>query len=171
MLKITLTAVALTAALAFVPEWQQWLAGNGSALAPAYAAASAPTIGRKQIPLTNLQGGGHMLSAAVNGMPVRFQLDTGADGVVISQPDTAQLQRRGLLSQADAVDVVDVHDANGGSRSRPVVMLGELDVGGYVLRNVRATISSGDTSLLGQDFLRHFGSYTIDNQRSVLVLA
>jgi aspartyl protease family protein len=136
---------------------------------PAYAAAPAAT-GRKEIPLTNLEGGGYMLSASVNGMPVRFLLDTGADGVSISQPDADRLLRSGLLSPTDAVDRVNVHDANGGSRSRPVVMLRELNVGGYVLHNVEATISSGDTSLLGQRFLRDFESYTIDNSRNVLVL-
>ena len=51
-----------------------------------------------------------------------------------------------------------------------LVMLRELNVGGYVLHNVEATISSGDTSLLGQGFLRDFASYTIGNRRGVLVL-
>ena len=51
------------------------------------------------------------------------------------------------------------------------VMLRELRVGDYRLQNVKAAVGPVEGSLLlGQSFLARFKSWTLDNDRHVLVL-
>ena len=51
------------------------------------------------------------------------------------------------------------------------VLLREVTVGGQTVSNVTASISrSGSPPLLGQSFLSKFASWTLDNERAVLVL-
>jgi hypothetical protein len=52
-----------------------------------------------------------------------------------------------------------------------VFIIRSLKVGNYVVENVRASIASPKaTLLLGQSFLRHFKSWSIDNTKHALVL-
>lgn len=124
----------------------------------------APRPILNEIPLIR-SGESHLVNATVNdSISVTFILDTGAEDISISEAVSARLG----LTARDVVDYVIITDANGGSKRRPVVILRNLDVGGYVLHNVEATV--GNSTLLGQPFLRKFASYTIDNRRNVLTL-
>ena len=130
--------------------------------APTYAPATAPVSHPHEIALRS-DGQHYHVNGTVNGIPTDFILDTGASGISLSYAAANQLG----LGRQDVVDAVSVTGVNGRS-IEPVVLLHEVNIGGYVLHNAKAGV--GNFSLLGQGFLAKLGAYTIDNQRGVLVL-
>jgi aspartyl protease family protein len=94
--------------------------------------------------------GHYVASGTIDNQPVVFMLDTGASDVSIPAPLAERLGlRRGMASTYDT--------ANG-----PVVAyrttLGEVRLGGIVLRDIPASINPGmrdDQVLLGMSFLKH----------------
>jgi len=109
---------------------------------------------------------GHfVLSAEVNGAPVRFLVDTGASLVFLT-PDDARAA--GInLRELEYTDLVGT--GNGVTRAAPVV-LQEVRIDDLALDNVRgAVLDSLGESVLGMSFLRRLkgfemreGSLTID---------
>jgi clan AA aspartic protease (TIGR02281 family) len=147
-----------------------------SGAADCHAACMPPQtepLGSRQIeiPLIAINNN-YWLQAKVNHTaPVNFVLDTGASIVQIPEETAAALFRAGMLTSTDVRGYATTVNADGGTREAPIVLLHEIDVGGHIVRDVRALISpKGSAALLGQSFLQSFGSYTIDNRRSVLVL-
>jgi predicted aspartyl protease len=81
------------------------------------------------------------------------------------------LAKAGVLTDADLGREVSFRMANGSKSTQQLVRLASITIGGRTVYNVAASIAPpGSPPLLGQDFLRHFRSYTIDNSRAVLVL-
>jgi aspartyl protease family protein len=136
-----------------------------SAPAPAYA---APT---NEIALTVASGGGWNINGSVNGVPVRFILDTGATATSIPLNLARALYHQGQLTEANFRGFANFTTATGASNEQAVVTLNTVTIGGQTVHNVVATVApSGTDLLLGQTFLRHFKSYTIDNARHLLIL-
>ncbi len=108
---------------------------------------------------------GHFLTVAeVNGEPIRFVVDTGADVVALTVGDA----RRAHVAFDPARFEVIGHGASGDVRGqevrlRDVVLDGKRasDIGGVVLE-------SSPVSLLGQTYLRHLASVEINGDRMTL---
>jgi predicted aspartyl protease len=123
-----------------------------------------------EVPLFH-RGRSHSLTAAINGYVTEFLLDTGAEGTCLTQQAYSNRVAAGALTPADTLpQPAIVIDANGGQRVMPRVMINDFTLGNYILHNVVVTVGCSEDSLLGQEVLRRFGSYKIDNQRNVLVL-
>ena len=99
---------------------------------------------------------GHfMLNAAVNGVPTKFIVDTGATFVALSKHDAAaagidlgQLVFNGRMSTAN------------GETKAAAVRLQEIRYGGLVMNNVPAVVvETLEHPLLGLSFLRRLKSY------------
>lgn len=110
--------------------------------------------------ITRSPDGHYYLNGLVNGVGVRFVVDTGAGAVMLTPADAA---RAGLkVGPADfrrrAIT------AAGYTYVAPVT-LDLIAVGGRQVRNVPAVVSSADTgvSLLGMSFLKHMRRVTIEN--------
>jgi predicted aspartyl protease len=130
--------------------------------------AAAPAAGATEVPLLS-SGLSHHVSGIINGMATDFTVDTGADVTQITPAFAEQLLRQGRLTQADYRGTHSFRMADGHlSAPQQMVILHSVTIGGRTANNVVATIAS--PALLGQTFLRHFGSYMIDNRRGVLVL-
>jgi aspartyl protease family protein len=109
---------------------------------------------------------GHfVLSAEVNGAPVRFLVDTGASLVFLTPEDA----RAAGLGPRELDYTQRVVTGNGTVRAAPVV-LREVNIGDLSLDNVRAAVLENlGQSVLGMSFLdrlkgfeMHQGSLTID---------
>jgi clan AA aspartic protease (TIGR02281 family) len=141
---------------------------------PAYAnprwepPAAAPMNGATEVKLDNVMGQHYALTASINGLPARFMLDTGAGTTQITKEMARQLVNQGLLTEADWRGMASMSNADGHASQVGTVRLDRLTVGGRTVSGLTATISS--VPLLGQDFLRQLGTYTIDNRRGVLIL-
>lgn len=94
---------------------------------------------------------GHFwVDAVANGTKLRFLVDTGASGIVLTRADAARLG----YSLAKLSFSETFYTANGRTRGAPVV-LSQLRIGPIVLDRVRASVNEGELqqSLLGMQFL------------------
>lgn len=101
-----------------------------------------------------------------------FLLDTGASDLVIPADVALTLIRAGALNSGDFVGKDRYRLANGSEEVSDLVVIREVQVGDYAVRNVTATISPPQGEpLLGQSFLSKFGAVTLDYKRLVLILS
>ena len=132
-----------------------------SALTPA-----TPTTlpdGRIEIPVA--ADGHYHLIAEVNGVPVRFIVDTGASQIVLTERDA---QRIGL-KPADLVFSGRASTANGEVRTAPV-RLARFEVAGFAEAGLRAVVSQGEmgASLLGMSYLSARAQVSFEAGRMVI---
>lgn len=110
--------------------------------------------------------GGHFYATLeVQGVPVRFIVDTGATDIVLSQADA----RRIGLDPGALVYSGRARTANGVVRTARV-MLGEIAFGPFRDSDVPAWVNEGelDLSLLGMSYLDRFERIEIAGDRLVL---
>jgi aspartyl protease family protein len=159
MLAWAIRAVVLWGAIgiACIVAWD-----NRALVLPLAAPAAAPGPTAKAPPQAvantlsfRTDARGHvMLEAAVNGVPIRFMVDTGASFVTLSQED------------ARAAGIGDLHftsqvaTANGAVRVAPV-RLRELRLDQFTMEDVDAVVvdSPLGISLLGMSFLKRLDGY------------
>ncbi len=110
-------------------------------------------------------GGMYTTGGSINGMPVKFLVDTGASIIAMNSQDARRLgidyQRSGTAGT--------VSTASGVERAYQV-SLDSVKVGDILLRNVEAAVLEGPyppVVLLGMSFL---GRVEMENQGSMLVL-
>ena len=108
---------------------------------------------------------GHFYAdARVNGATIHFLVDTGATGVALSQDDA---RRAGIPFSPATFEPIG-QGASGEVRGQPV-SLERISLGHREAEDLPAVIlEGGDRSLLGQNFLRRFGSVSIEGDRMVL---
>ena len=157
-------AFLLAAALAGSEPGQS---SQANAVVDLSAASFAPSV-------VILEAGGHVsrasdglfyVTGAVNGISVRFLIDTGASATVLTREDAI---RAGLLS--GKTEFRALADTANGSAAVAWVSIAELRVDGIETQDVSAAVASGDlsVSLLGQDWLSRLDSVTIAGDRMVL---
>ena len=166
-----------------------WLFASGPiaelALAAALSAGAAPAAstgqpvasprpGMVDFTLTAGQSGAAIRRAGdglfyctgwVNGVPVRFLIDTGATTVVLTPADAA---RAGVLPDAAAFRFS--ASTAGGSVAMARIRLAQLSAGAAERHNVDAAIAGGGlgVSLLGQSYLAQLDSVRISGDTMVL---
>jgi clan AA aspartic protease (TIGR02281 family) len=106
-----------------------------------------------------------------DAMTLDFTVDSGASDVSISADVVQRLMRAGALTKSDFLGKKDYELADGSTVRAETFRIRVLKVGDREIRNVTGSIAdSGAGLLLGQTFLSRFKSWSIDNQRQVLVL-
>jgi aspartyl protease family protein len=111
------------------------------------------------------QDGHFWIVADVDGVPVRFLVDTGASDVVLSPRDA-----RRLGFSLDELDFSKRYrTANGTVRAAPV-RLSHIRVGDLLMKDVAAAVNGAEMSgsLLGMSFLERMRGYTVENDRLIL---
>ena len=108
---------------------------------------------------------GHFYAdAQVNGMPVRFVVDTGASGVALTAADA---QRVGL--QFSSIEFGVIGSGASGPVSGKHVTLDRVTLGGKTVENVDgAILANSGMSLLGQSFLGRMGRIEISGDRMTI---
>lgn len=105
--------------------------------------------------LHRAQDGHFWLRADVNGVPVRFMIDTGASNVVLSPEDA---RRVGIYT--GLLDFSGIASTANGNVKFARATVSQVNVGDAVFYDVPVTVNGADMqgSLLGMSVLRHFGS-------------
>ncbi|HSG95177.1 MAG TPA: TIGR02281 family clan AA aspartic protease, partial [Afifellaceae bacterium] len=110
---------------------------------------------------------GHFnIEANVDGTDVRFLIDTGATGTVLSERDAARV---GIAVDALAYNRP-VQTANG-LAFEAQTRVGRIAIGPFALRNVGVGVLRDDqlqTSLLGMNVLSRFASLRVEGDRLIL---
>ena len=110
-------------------------------------------------------GGHYFVEIAVNNIPVRFIVDTGASHVVLSERDA----RRVGIDPATLTYSGMAITANGAVRTAPVT-LDQMTLGGITDGPVQAVVNGGDMeeSLLGMSYLGLYDRIEISDDTMVL---
>lgn len=126
------------------------------------------------IPCKDNGNGTYSVALTMNGtLAVNAMLDTGASWSSISSSEVRFLYEKGVLKEDDLVGTMPVTYANGETKEVPVITLHDCYMGPISLGDIVAVVQEDGKSdvLLGQEVLRRFKSYTIDNEEGVLKLS
>ncbi len=147
--------------------------------APPVVASVAPTApmvatapsGQSEIGVKK-RGGTFSVPVEVNNiMTLDFTIDSGAADVSVPNKIVAQLMKSGALQRSDFKGSQDYRLADGSIVTSRTFHLRQLKVGDRVVENVLASEGGESGSLLlGQSFLGRFKSWSINNNKQVLVL-
>ena len=126
-----------------------------------------------EIQMTKLYSGVYEVPCNINGLPLKFILDTGASTVSISSVEASFMLKNEWLKKEDIRGKNYFSTATGEIREGTVINLREIKVGDAILRNVEASVAHNQQAplLLGQSVLERFGTITIDNINSKLIIA
>jgi len=129
-------------------------------------------IGTYIIPYKPTGGGTYEVQSKINGLPLNMMFDTGASDITISQTEVDFMIKNGFLSEQDYIGTAIYNLANGENEVSRTIMLRKVEIGGLVLKNVRASVSKNRTAgmLLGQSAMGRYGKITIDNQKKQIIL-
>ena len=158
---------------AFADAFAAW----GDAIAEAPPPLSSPLAARSDarsstaIPL-QFEGGIFSVPVLINDkLTLNFMLDSGAADVSIPADVVSTLMRTGTLTAADFLGEKTYELADGSKLPSQTFRLKSLKVGNKAIENVIGFAAPRNGKLLlGQSFLKRLSSWSIDNQRHVLVL-
>lgn len=126
---------------------------------------SAGTANDQVISFPVSRGGHFLVDATVDGVPVRFLVDTGASDVVLSPADA---QRIGF--DPSSMAFTQIYETANGTVSGAPVRLGYIELGPIRVEDVRASVNGADMdrSLLGMSFLKRLSGYDVTNDTLTL---
>lgn len=113
---------------------------------------------------------GMVVRGEVNGLPLNFIFDTGASVISISSVEAAFMLKNDYLEESDLGGVRQFRLASGEFVDGTVVNLREVNLGGVVFKNVRASIQNNQEApvLLGQSMLARMSSYNINRENNTI---
>ena len=113
------------------------------------------------------EGGVYKVPCVVNGAKMKFIFDTGASYVSLSESMAEYLSDNGFIKKEDFVGKGKSVVADGRSVDVLVVNLRDIEIGGFHLRDVKASIVIGQKAplLLGQSAIQKLGSISIKGNK------
>lgn len=125
-----------------------------------------------EIPMRKKAGGTYEVPCTINGLPLKFIFDTGASDVTLSSVEADFMLKNDYLSERDFRGSRRYLTASGSVCDGALVCLKEVRVGDVTLKNVEASVVKNQKAplLLGQSVLERFGTITIDNKASKLII-
>lgn len=134
--------------------------------------AEAGEVHITEVPITKKAGGTFNVDCVVNGLSLNMIFDTGASDVTISKVEADFMLKNNYLSKEDIKGKKYYQVADGGIAEGAIVTLKEVKIGDAVLRNVDAAVVKSQKAplLLGESVLQKFGTFTVDNINSKLII-
>lgn len=125
-----------------------------------------------EVSISRHSGGTFDIACQVNGLPLSMIFDTGASDVSISKVEADFMFKNNYISKDDIKGKRYYQTADGGISEGTVITLKEVRIGDAVLRNVEASVSKSQKAplLLGESVLQKFGTFTVDNINSKLII-
>ena len=117
------------------------------------------------------RGGVYYLPGKINGLELQFVFDTGASNVYLSMTEALFMVKNGYLSPDDFTGKVSQSlVANGSIEENMEVVLREIELGGIILKNIKANVSQQfDTPLLlGQTVIQELGPIQLDGNKLII---
>ena len=137
---------------------------------PTHVEAPSNTT-RIEIPLKSL-GGTFVVPVFINGaITLNFVVDSGAADVAVPADVVGTLIRAGTIEKSDFTGKQTYMLADGSVSPTKTFIIRSLKVGDVLIENVNGSVSpAAGALLLGQSFLQRFKSWSMDNNKHVLVL-
>jgi clan AA aspartic protease (TIGR02281 family) len=126
---------------------------------------------REIIPL-EARGGAYVVPVRMNEvLTLKFLVDSGSADVSIPAEVASRLKNSGTLSDDDFLGNKMYVLADGSRVPAETYRISSLRIGGLVMENVTVRIASEKSDLLlGQSFLNRLKSWSIDNNKRLLIL-
>jgi clan AA aspartic protease (TIGR02281 family) len=143
---------------------------SGEPSNPTHAEVSSNAT-RIEVPLKAL-GGTFVVPVFINGaITLNFVVDSGAADVAVPADVVGTLIRAGTIEKSDITGKQKYMLADGSISPTVTFTIRSLKVGDVLIENVKGSVSPAAGSLLlGQSFLQRFKSWSMDNNKHVLVL-
>ena len=135
-------------------------------LIPGSAVTRLADDGTVRVQIGRDRGGHFSVEGSVEGVPVRFLVDTGATTIAL----TARDARRIGFTEGELRYTQPIMTANGRAFAAPVT-LGSVSIGGIERRGVAASVAAPGAlsqSLLGMNFVGSLASFEIRGDRLIL---
>jgi hypothetical protein len=111
----------------------------------------------------NIEGNNIYIMARINGIPIRFVLDTGADSLVLPA-------QYATMANLPAGKQTTINLAGGSTTAAITTIASRVGVESKTIYNVPAIIMRGGDPLFGQSVLQRFGNnVTIDYERRIVI--
>lgn len=125
-----------------------------------------------EVPMIKHQGGTYEVACSINELPLKLIFDTGASDVTISNVEANFMLKNGYLKESDIKGKKYYQVASGEIQAGTTITIREIKIGNAVLKNVDASVVNSQTAplLLGQSAFERFGTITIDNVNSKLII-
>lgn len=125
-----------------------------------------------EVALVKKYGGTYEIPCTVNGLPLKMIFDTGASDVTVSSVEASFMLKNGYLDENDIKGTSHYMTASGDIHEGTILKLKEVRLGDAVLKNIEASVVHNQKAplLLGQSVLEKFGTITIDNVNSKLII-
>jgi len=106
-----------------------------------------------------------------NVVTAKFIVDSGAADVSIPEDMAVTLMKSGTMTGADLLGSKTYMLADGTMAPSKIYRIASVRVGEMVMENVTVRIAAANSSLLlGQSFLRRLKSWSLDNDRQVMII-
>jgi len=129
------------------------------------------TGSRIEVPLKRVAGIFVVPVLINDAIALDFVVDSGAADVSIPSDVVMALIRKGTISDSDFIGSANYTLADGSIMPSKIFRIRSLKVGNRVIENVTASLAPmRGQLLLGQSFLTHFKSWSIDNTTHALIL-
>ena len=108
--------------------------------------------------------GVYQIPCKVNGIDLKFILDTGASDIVISKTEANFLVKQGLINENDIVGTEKYRIADGSITEGTKIIIREIKIRDIFINDVYATVIDSDIAplLFGQSALSKFGRFEIE---------
>ena len=125
-----------------------------------------------EVEMKKMYSGTYEIPCSVNGLSLKMVFDTGASDVTISALEANFMLKNGYLSEDDVKGKNRYMTASGDIHEGTILRLKEVQLGDTVLKNIEASVVHNQKAplLLGQSVLEKFGTITIDNVNSKLII-
>lgn len=112
------------------------------------------------------------ITVGVNGIPMKFIVDTGSTGIQISSVEYYYLLRQGLIKETDEKGKIITFNADGEHSEKVHITLEKVTIGETTINDVKAVICENikAPSLLGQDILKALGTLKIDYNKGLIII-
>jgi clan AA aspartic protease (TIGR02281 family) len=140
---------------------------------PATAALiGAPTSQAQELIPVEAHDGAYVVPVRINGvLTLKFIIDSGSADVSIPAEVASTLKRLGTISGSDFIGSKIYVLADGSRVPSETYRISSLKVGGLVMQNVTVRIAAENSGLLlGQSFLSRLKSWSMDNNRQMLII-
>jgi len=118
----------------------------------------------------NPSGGVFTIPCVVNGLKMNFIFDTGASNVCLSLTEALFMYKNGILTDTDIIGKTQSQIADGSIVENTEVILHSIDVGGILITDVKALVSSNLDAplLLGQSVIKKLGAFEIKGDSLII---
>ena len=138
----------------------------------AAAQIGGPASHAQEIIPIEAHDGAYVVPVLINGvLTLKFIIDSGSADVSIPMEVASTLKRLGTISGNDFIGSKIYQLADGSRVPSETYRISSLKIGDVVMQNVTVRVAAEKSSLLlGQSFLSRLKSWSMDNNRQMLII-